>query len=307
LAGELKKARAELLIDTTQRGISALYFYWKRAPYVTINAKARGFTMGKNRGRGNSRKKRPLPKPAVQVVRPQSSSQMIDSAPRRRFHIDWTQVNFWQIIILFFAPLLFSIVVVVPILSGFHHLRPEAAIIAEPFVTFILVVTGLLAAGFINIRKIDLFNPQRFRLKQAVLALVSGIVLSLVLLGVAIPPPSSQATTKPIPTVNTACLATPTLTAPVDGQSLTSRTVIMTWEAPQGCVPDGYTVRITLNQDPDAKPWIVDTGWAPTDYTHTFTADGTYYWHIRACKPCTPFHPGAWAIRSFTIHTSSTH
>lgn len=104
-------------------------------------------------------------------------------------------------------------------------------------------------------------------------------------------------------TINPACAAAPLLTAPPDGQTLTSRTVTLTWEAPQGCVPNGYTVRITANYDPEARPWIVDTGWAPTDYTYTFTTDGTYYWHIRACQPCTPFHPGSWAIRSFTIRT----
>ncbi len=101
------------------------------------------------------------------------------------------------------------------------------------------------------------------------------------------------------------CAAAPILTDPVDGQMLNSLTVTLTWEAPRGCLPEGYTVRITANYDPEAKPWIVDTGWAPTYYKYTFPADGTYYWHIRACKPCTPFHPGNWAIRIFTIHTSS--
>jgi transcriptional regulator with XRE-family HTH domain len=100
-----------------------------------------------------------------------------------------------------------------------------------------------------------------------------------------------------------ACAAAPTLTAPVDGQTLDSRTVTFTWEAPQGCVPDGYTVRINADRDTEAKPWIVDTGWAPTDYTYVFPADGTYYWHIRDCKPCTPFQPGTWETRIFTIHT----
>ena len=117
------------------------------------------------------------------------------------------------------------------------------------------------------------------------------------------PKPNLSATAAAAGTSSTACAAAPTLTSPPDGQTLNSRTVTLTWEAPQGCVPDGYTVRISADYDPEAKPWIVDTGWAPTDYTYTFSADGTYYWHIRACQPCTPFHPGHWAIRSFTIHT----
>ncbi len=117
------------------------------------------------------------------------------------------------------------------------------------------------------------------------------------------PNPTFSVVTVTVTTVNPACAAAPVLTAPPDGQTLNSRTVTMTWEAPQGCVPDGYTVRINADLDTEARPWIVDTGWAPTDYIYTFTADGTYYWHIRACQPCTPFHPGSWVTRSFTIHT----
>lgn len=131
------------------------------------------------------------------------------------------------------------------------------------------------------------------------------------MLGIAIPPSSPQLTPNPITSAGNAALATaiakcaaaPNLTGPADGQTLNSRTVTFTWEAPQGCLPDGYTVRINADYDPEAKPWIVDTGWAPTDYIYTFSADGTYYWHIRACKPCSPFHPGNWAIRSFIIRT----
>jgi transcriptional regulator with XRE-family HTH domain len=100
-----------------------------------------------------------------------------------------------------------------------------------------------------------------------------------------------------------ACATAPTLTAPFDGQTLDSRTVTFTWEAPQGCIPNGYTVRINPDRDPEAKPWIEDTGWAPTDYTYVLPTDGTYYWHIRDCKPCTPFQPGKWETRIFTIHT----
>jgi hypothetical protein len=104
-----------------------------------------------------------------------------------------------------------------------------------------------------------------------------------------------------------ACAAAPSLIEPIDGQTLSSRTVRLSWEAPQDCIPDGYTVRINPDYDPEAKPWIVDAGWGPTAYTYTFMADGTYYWHIRACKPCSPFQPGHWVTRSFTIHTSSAH
>ncbi len=114
---------------------------------------------------------------------------------------------------------------------------------------------------------------------------------------------TSAATTATSSTRSAPCAAAPILIEPVDGQTLNSRTAMLTWEAPQGCLPEGYTVRISANYDPEARPWIIDTGWAPTDYKYTFSTDGTYYWHIRACKPCNPFHPGSWAIRIFTIHT----
>jgi len=141
----------------------------------------------------------------------------------------------------------------------------------------------------------------------AIIAAIVGALITGIFLYVnnqlSSPKPPPSATPVATGTVIAACAADPTLTGPADGQTLNSRTVTLTWEAPQGCLPDGYTVRISANYDPEAKPWIVDTGWAPTDYTYTFSADGIYYWHIRACQPCTPFHPGNWAIRSFTIHT----
>ena len=175
--------------------------------------------MGRNRSRRSNRKKRSSPQSINQEVRSTSSSQVTGSPPRRRFHIDWTQINFWQFIILLFAPLLFSIVVIVPILSGLHHLRPETAIIAEPFVTLIIVVTGILAAGFIRIRMIDPFNPQKFKSKQAVITIIFGIFLSLALLGTAISPqtcPKSNLFSK----YNMCCCSYPDFT--LDGQNLTS-------------------------------------------------------------------------------------
>jgi len=154
-------------------------------------------------------------------------------------------------------------------------------------------------------------NPLRKKRWLSV-AIVTCVVLLGIVGGMIIPKlwhpnsPPFRANTAASGTAITPCAAAPTLTDPVDGQMLNSRTVTMTWEAPQGCLPDGYTVRISANYDPEAKPWIVDTGWAPTYYKYTFSTDGSYYWHIRACKPCTPFHPGNWAIRIFTILTAST-
>jgi len=163
--------------------------------------------------------------------------------------------------------------------------------------------------------------PPRMRPRKNVLILCSAL-LALLLIGSVILAITTTITTNTMhayatataqasiiaasETAIAACAAAPTLIGPVDGQTLNSRTVMLTWEAPQGCTPDGYSVRINPDYDTEAKPWIVDVGWAPTDYTYTFSADGTYYWHIRACKPCTPFQPGRWITRSFTIYTSST-
>jgi hypothetical protein len=141
---------------------------------------------------------------------------------------------------------------------------------------------------------------------RLLLAIVTGAVL-LSIAGIMIIPrflPLNLTPPKATPTISATTIApcaAPILVEPVDGQTLNSLTVTFTWEPPQGCRPDGYTVRITPNLDPEAKPWIVDTGWAPTYYKYTFSAVGTYYWHIRACEPCTPFNPGKWAIRVFTI------
>lgn len=137
-------------------------------------------------------------------------------------------------------------------------------------------------------------------------ALVGVLLMGIVLYRNTQLPSTSGVSIAATGTASAACEAVPILTGPVDGQTLNSRTVTLTWEPPQDCIPEGYTVRLSVNYDPEAKPWIVDTGWRPTYYPYTFSTDGTYYWHIRACKPCTPFHPGNWAIRSFTIHTSST-
>src|SRR6266704_3525377 len=104
-------------------------------------------------------------------------------------------------------------------------------------------------------------------------AIVGALITGIVLYAnnrLSSPNSTTQASTAAAGTASAACTAAPTLTGPPDGQTLNSRTVTLTWEAPQGCLPDGYTVRISADYDPEAKPWIVDTGWAPTDYTYTF-------------------------------------
>lgn len=93
------------------------------------------------------------------------------------------------------------------------------------------------------------------------------------------------------------CLGAPRVQSPTDGEVATGATVTFVWLPPVGCEqPDGYTVRAnTSKDDPEAKPWIVDTGKGSSPHDHIFTAPGTYYWYVRACKPCTPYDPGAWA------------
>lgn len=98
------------------------------------------------------------------------------------------------------------------------------------------------------------------------------------------------------------CLGAPSLQSPGDGASFNAGTqVTLRWEPPKDCSPDGYTFRITSGSNPNDQPWIVDTGWAPTSYIYSFNNNGTYYWSVRACKPCTPYNPGAWATRRIVI------
>jgi hypothetical protein len=77
-------------------------------------------------------------------------------------------------------------------------------------------------------------------------ALITGIVL-YVNNRLSSPNSTPEASTAVTGTARATCAAAPTLTGPPDGQTLNSRTLTLTWEAPQGCLPDGYTVRISAD------------------------------------------------------------
>lgn len=103
-------------------------------------------------------------------------------------------------------------------------------------------------------------NPPRVR-RWSLVAIVTFVVLLGVVGGMIMltlwhaNSTASEVSAAATATAIAACGAAPTLIGPVDGQMLSSRTVILTWEAPQGCLPDGYTVRISADYDPEARPW----------------------------------------------------
>lgn len=122
---------------------------------------------------------------------------------------------------------------------------------------------------------------------------------------------NSGGTPTPAPTNTPApggasCTTAPPLNNPTDGQTV-DRGVTFSWNAPSTCTPGGYTFRINQSSDPEAQPWMVDTGWAPTSFSYTFNSDGTYYYHVRACGPCTPFNPGPWSNAQITVKAGSAN
>ena len=142
--------------------------------------------MGRNQRRRANRKGSSSAKSTVKVVTPTSPQ------PAKGF-----SYNFSEFIFPLLAPLLFTLIIVVPILSGFHLIRPEAAIIAEPIVTGILFVAALLSAGIFPIKKIDPFHPKNPKLARN--ALIAGVLLSLLLIGGVLPYPSAKPKIHPGP------------------------------------------------------------------------------------------------------------
>lgn len=103
------------------------------------------------------------------------------------------------------------------------------------------------------------------------------------------------------PPSSASCTTAPAIAAPSNGQTIASRSVPLSWNRPSSCSPDGYTLHINTSPDPEAQPILLDTGVGPTSYSYTFAKDGTYYWHVRACKTCTPYKPGPWATAKVVV------
>lgn len=95
----------------------------------------------------------------------------------------------------------------------------------------------------------------------------------------------------------------PTLISPSNNAALNNRTVNFTWQSPNSQNQNGYTFRLSASANPDTQPWIVDTGLGNsyTTYTNTFSADGTYYWHMRTWN--TSGQASSWVSRSFVVDT----
>ena len=96
----------------------------------------------------------------------------------------------------------------------------------------------------------------------------------------------------------------PSLNSPGDGATSSDRTITFDWSAPS-CNPDGYTFRVSTSSDMTIVSGLPDRGEGGTSTSETFDSawDNTdLYWSVRACKPCEPYTPTAWATpRRFRI------
>ncbi|HEY4036993.1 MAG TPA: hypothetical protein VGL94_23800, partial [Ktedonobacteraceae bacterium] len=65
----------------------------------------------------------------IQVVLPSSPS--IPSPTKKRFHIDWKQVNFVQFVAVFSCFLFLTLFAIIPVLNEFSLLRPHTNALAQ--------------------------------------------------------------------------------------------------------------------------------------------------------------------------------
>jgi hypothetical protein len=95
--------------------------------------------------------------------------------------------------------------------------------------------------------------------------------------------------------------APPLLVSPGPGETVTTRTVELVWQSPNAPGQNGYSLRISQSANPETGPWLVDTSLAngQTGYTHTFTADGSFFWHLRTWNLAG--QSSTWATQAFTI------
>ncbi len=116
---------------------------------------------------------------------------------------------------------------------------------------------------------------------------------------------------QPTPTPQPDPLA-PFLITPPDNATPTNRDMSFDWDPPSNLSPDGYTFRIRTTSNMELNSGgetVLDTGVGPSEYRYTLDPkwdNKDLYWSVRACKPCTPYNPGAWAtMRKFKISPSS--
>jgi len=89
--------------------------------------------MSRNQRRGTSRNRNSPAKPKITAV-PQASLPPVTNSQKQGSR---SQFDLAEFTVLFLMPLLLTIILIIPILNGFHLIRPFAEIIAEPFVPFI--------------------------------------------------------------------------------------------------------------------------------------------------------------------------
>lgn len=98
--------------------------------------------------------------------------------------------------------------------------------------------------------------------------------------------------------------APPIPVSPGPGEIVAERSVQFSWQSPNAPGQNGYSLRLSPSANPDAQPWLVDTSLpnGQTSYTHTFAADGPFFWHIRTWN--LSGQSSAWATQAFTIDTA---
>ncbi|MEM7129186.1 MAG: fibronectin type III domain-containing protein [Chloroflexota bacterium] len=115
--------------------------------------------------------------------------------------------------------------------------------------------------------------------------------------------PGSNLTSTNVPNNGDPCSG-PTLNSPAEGQTLTSRSVAFSWQAPEDCSFEGYTFRVkdTNNMDSGGTT-IVDTGKGESSHTETFSSqwdNRDLYWGVRAANTSS----ASWSVRRFRIDPS---
>ncbi|HEX2908451.1 MAG TPA: C1 family peptidase [Phototrophicaceae bacterium] len=97
-------------------------------------------------------------------------------------------------------------------------------------------------------------------------------------------------------------VAPPTLVAPINHAITTNPAVTFTWTTSNSPLETGYNLRIGISPNPNSSgPWLVDTTTTQTSYGYTFTAGGTYYWHLRTATDPTAATASVWKTGSVVL------
>lgn len=100
------------------------------------------------------------------------------------------------------------------------------------------------------------------------------------------------------PPPSTIC-SSPTLLAPANGQTSSIGSVTFSWVAPNCTGLTGYTLHINQSPDPEAQPFLLDTGVGGTSYSYALSSGGVYYWHVASWTNSS--QRSGWTTRQLTL------